>query len=875
MVKKIVFGFLFAVLLGVSVYGFYRFRHLKTPAADPLSAIPTNSALILKINDYVAFVEKLRTQSLPYRELMSIEELSFPETVFSVFDSLLSVNNDAAKAIKGSPLIFSLHKSGIEKTEYLFALSIHPYLNEKDADKIFLQIFGNAVLSSDEFRNAQIKKLKSENTTLFYAVQKGVLLVAPSSLLLEKAIKQLEGEGNLLSQKDFSAAFSAANESVEANVFINYNLFLPLIGNRVKDQENSFLFNSNFAGWAALDLTLKSKSLMLNGFSFASKDSKDFLSVFQGQAPQEIEITRVLSAKISNFFYYGFSDFNLFFENYNAFRASEELSSELTNWIGNEAGGGYFRNFETSAQVPFIFIKAADKSKANLALAPDLSAVAEDYNGVEIRQMLNVHMFDFLPVDFSSYGQNLYCAFISDYLFVTPFSENIKFLSDEYGAGRTLEKSFQYQNFLENISSESNFCFISNTAQSLDFLTDYLIEEWSEKVKENSGGVNKFENLAFQFSANDELFYTNFFLSFNPEPKEESPVIWELSLEDDIVKGPDYFKFGLNDQEIILAVDLSNSLYMISRTGRVLWKRNVPEKIISSFHSVVIEGSNYLLFNTASGIYAIDKAGNIALNFPVEIKNKTSLPITLLDYDNNKDYRILVAGDDKIIYNITLDGKPVAGWSFLKTEEEISSAIKHIEISGKDYLITTDVSGKLYVLDRRGEHRIKLDERIPLNKNRSFFIEKGSDLSQTFIISSDLEGKIYKTSLTGKTRSYKPENFSSSHLPVKSLSNPLLPLVVADSNRIFVFDSSLKTRFSESFSSEVISFAPIILRGKVYFRILQLSEEKIFLLDEQGKLINNFPLKGAGEFHLRSFGNAEKLDVLAGAGKNIYLYQLK
>ena len=63
-------------------------------------------------------------------------------------------------------------------------------------------------------------------------------------------------------------------------------------------------------------------------------------------------------------------------------------------------------------------------------------------------------------------------------------------------------------------------------------------------------------------------------------------------------------------------------LYLLSNTGKILWKKNVKEKFLGDVLQVDYFANNklQLLFVTENYIHVMDRNGNYLKDFPVKIK---------------------------------------------------------------------------------------------------------------------------------------------------------------------------------------------------------------------------------------------------------------
>ena len=130
---------------------------------------------------------------------------------------------------------------------------------------------------------------------------------------------------------------------------------------------------------------------------------------------------------------------------------------------------------------------------------------------------------------------------------------------------------------------------------------------------------------------------------------------------------------------------------MIDNKGIILWKKEVDGPILSAIYEVDLLKNNKIqyLFNTQKAIYLVDRNGNFASNYPIKLKSPATNGIAVFDYEKNKDYRILVACENKSIYNLKIDGKAIDGWKFEKSKHAITKTIQHEVVDGKDYLIAS------------------------------------------------------------------------------------------------------------------------------------------------------------------------------------------
>jgi hypothetical protein len=121
-----------------------------------------------------------------------------------------------------------------------------------------------------------------------------------------------------------------------------------------------------------------------------------------------------------------------------------------------------------------------------------------------------------------------------------------------------------------------------------------------------------------------------------------------------------------------------------------------------------------LVFTTSNQLHCIDLLGRNVEAFPIDLPSTTTLGLTVVDYDKNRNYRFLVPCGDRL-YNFTSDGKRVEGWKTDASNGTLTQRPFLYQRSGKDYIITSTLE-QAFILNRRGESRIKTNA-LPATAN--------------------------------------------------------------------------------------------------------------------------------------------------------------
>ncbi|MBL0043904.1 MAG: group III truncated hemoglobin [Flavobacteriales bacterium] len=183
--------------------------------------------------------------------------------------------------------------------------------------------------------------------------------------------------------------------------------------------------------------------------------------------------------------------------------------------------------------------------------------------------------------------------------------------------------------------------------------------------------------------------------------------MWSVSLGTHAQCGPWLITDHLSRTKQILVQDTKNRIALISCTGKLMWQRELDGPIMGGVHQVdkFKNGKLQMLFNTAERMYVIDRNGKDVERFPIRLPERTSAPLNVFDYENKKEYRVLVPTEGSRLLNFDINGKPVDGWVPPRTIGVCEIPVEHMRIRGKDHLVLVDIGGHVNVFDRRGEPR--------------------------------------------------------------------------------------------------------------------------------------------------------------------------
>jgi len=284
------------------------------------------------------------------------------------------------------------------------------------------------------------------------------------------------------------------------------------------------------------------------------------------------------------------------------------------------------------------------------------------------------------------------------------------------------------------------------------------------------------------------------------------------------------------------------------------------------------------LFNTKSNIYIVDRNGKSLYAYPLHIPSKVTAPVALFDYEENRNYRIIVpCGDDKIrAYDI--GGRSLKDWKAPETDADVRCSLKYVNVEDKDYIIAVDEKGKVYAFDRKGKSRMEFKNKLPEHIS-DFHIVRGKDASETYLFAADSMGVVYQLSLTDYLTSakYLPGTLHSPcYEPVDIDGTGKTDMVFMTNYDVYAYapDKSVLFHFSvkDSMKHNLLVFTNA--GGKSRIGAVDAEKNKLYMWDSIGNMCNGFPLYGNTTFSIADMNNDGQMYLVTGAGSNVYVYSL-
>lgn len=876
------------LLAGVLILGYFLNRNRKAMVADPYKLIGTDAAIIIETYDLGNLVNSLSTGKGLVGELKNIDQ-------FGEFNSCLQVFAD------------QVNKPGFRKffQEGTALLSFHltednhltPFLSKSVAHDTGLRQMKEAFISSGitnfvERKSAGKKiliipyNLSGRADSLYFSANSGLIAGSGSLNLLLKALSRTSGGDDIRNLPEFSRIFLSTGKKADKVFFVFSNLKPIAVSLFSNGSASAGMHVESMTGCSGGDFFLNEEGITLSGYSEITSPSGS-AGKYRRIQPLQFRSSGILPSATSFFKSSVFipDDGNQNVGGIHGLKL-QNLANELLPYLGREITKAYIdikgspvdRNsvviyeLKNRMQCEIILTRHLGDRLRRTYFRPD------DHTGIPVYSGGYRGLAEALMPGFAA-GFNDSCFTFHDNYLVTGNSTATltRFLYDNM-LNKTLSNDIYYRDFEKTIPTRAAFLFYCVPSDCLDYLAGFLNEKIIKAMTENRSSLDKIESIGFQLAPINEMTYSNLSVNYRDVVREQSETEWETLLDTTAAIKPFFFTNHNTGAKEIFIQDARNNIYLINAAGRVLWKVAVGERINGPVYMIDYyrNGKYQLLFSGKDHLHLIDRNGNYVSRYPVKLRSPATSSLALFDFDNNFNYRLIIAGEDKQVYAYDKSGSVVKGWEPFRTAGTVVSEIGYFKVSGKDFIVVSDESS-IYFLDRSGKERFRPHEAITRASGSALRLAGGASPA---LVCTAPDGTVQTISFNGNVQKFRIREFTPEHnFEYFDIDGDgTAEYIFIDNGILYLFDHNHKEIFSRDFSSSQLG-GPINFIFSARDRkigVFDIDRSLIYLIDGKGKVMNGFPLRGASMFSIGKLGpSADWNLIVGGTDRFLYNYKLK
>lgn len=648
-------------------------------------------------------------------------------------------------------------------------------------------------------------------------------------------------------QEAFFKLYDAFDKS-PLSIFINQNAMVSTLDSLYQNSSYGF---ANLSDWMAFDADIQPEQILLNGVASVTDTLPKLLNVFKQTTAKSNRTADWTPQNVDGFISLTFDDFKVFRNNLNTYNLKKSDST-------------IHKLFNSTQEIGLIF---KDQSLAIALHTVDIietqDALLDEQNVVDTFRQVDI--FNYSKTDFfSTTLEPLVTDSVDKYIIlddVVIFSNNEDFLKDIIASKQNksvLSNMDAFQDIMENLSSESSLLMVANNTNFKLVWERHASSQFKKHIKALK--LEGYDFSAIQFIQDFGFLHCNAIIS-KSQPKAIKNTITEqfsIVLDDPILNEPQIVKNHLTNQNEIVVQDIKNTLYLISNKGKILWRKQLKGPVLGSIEQIDMykNGRLQLAFATPKRVYVLDRNGRDVSPFPLKFNDAITQPLSVFDYDQRKDYRLLVT-QGKALLMFDDRGKRVKGFKFKGAQKTISSQPKHMRMGSKDYIVFA-AGDQLNILNRTGNTRIDVKQTFDFSDNEIY-------LYQNKFSFSNQKGQLIQVNQNGQV-GIQNLLLGSDH----DLTTTSKTLVALSGNKLTIKSRTIDLDFGQYTQPKIF-----YLHDKIYVAVTDMQAQKVYLFDSQAKPVNNFPVYGTSTLQLDNMDRDQNLEfVVKGDRNNLIMYQI-
>ncbi len=884
--KKLTIFSVIILVIGLAVLGFYIQQGRKRLQTDPFKAISPASSIVIETVDLQSFLNSLTTGKGLFGELGKIKELAaFEKELGFLADQL---NKPAYKQLTdGATILISFTPDGEGSLNPLLTAGLPATIRLRHLKEI---LHSSGIGNITETKSGSLEMLgipfdvNERSDTLFFSIASGLLLCSKSGTVVQDAAAQMTGEGDIRDLPGFSRVHLASGKNAD-KIFVVFSNLPEMIRRWLLPGSKDLAARvPGLAGTAGSDIYINENGVVLSGYT-ESTDSTNYLYKFKYITPRELHNYKILPSATVLFETYIIPEAGQQSARMNQGQGpSAHLAEKLKECTGEEITKAIvdIKNQPLEANSLVVY-EMTNRVRAEEILLEELGPKPEiDFFEPDDQVKLPVYKTSFtklsgiLKPGFVSGFDETYFTFYDNFMISgSSYATVCRLLYDNL-LNKTLANDLIYRDFESTLPSRSGYFFYCVPSRMTGYLSRFLNDNIIAALKANKASLNKLQSAGYQLASSNGMVYNSLSLRFKEDAREESTTEWETLLDTVAAIKPFFFTNHITGVKEIFIQDLNNNTYLINAAGRVLWKVPLRERITGNIYMVDYfrNGKYQLLFSGKNYLHLLDRNGNYVERYPVRLRSAATNSLAIFDYDNNLNYRLFIAGEDKMIYSYDKTGSVVKGWQPFRTAGTVISEVAYFKVSGKDYIVASD-DNSVYFLDRRGNKRLNLSQPVTRAKGSAIRLTPGSDPS---VVCTAPDGTIQHIYFDGTVRKFSLKQFSAEHsFDIFDINGDGFgEYIFIDKGVLYLYSHERAKLFSRDFGSDNIG-GPITFVFSGNDRkigLFDVTKNLIYLIDAKGRTMEGFPLRGASMFSIGKLSDRSGWHLIVG-GTDRFLYNYK
>lgn len=138
-----------------------------------------------------------------------------------------------------------------------------------------------------------------------------------------------------------------------------------------------------------------------------------------------------------------------------------------------------------------------------------------------------------------------------------------------------------------------------------------------------------------------------------------------------------------------------------------------------------------------TAFHVIDILGREVKGYPISPSSGIAAA-GVIDYDRNRNYRILIGTGDGQLLNYREEGSRTPGWDFSPQPGRVIVQVHHLRVGNRDYLYAGQEDGSIRLLKRSGADRFESPVKVPPDQTPCFRLSQS--IASSTVLYTDEQG---------------------------------------------------------------------------------------------------------------------------------------
>ena len=913
MKKLFVFLTTFFLALASASYLYYTHWYGKQQAEELFPYIPQSAALVYEVAHFGQQWESL--QEIPVAEILDqLPSYITIQQALSFIKGLLKV----PRSLDEVPLTVSIHGLSEEYLGCVFYFNMH-----NTATRGFIEAITSKIERDDSYKTAvrnyagrQINELSQHGDAPYFSyIRHGQYIIASfSSLLIEDVVRGLANN-----QKMGLERLKKTNNAA-GSLYVNVKQLPQILRIFVKHGQADALSTTlaTFTKAIHLNLQLTKHHLLLSGFTNNEKTDLRYLThTLADQSAGSMLLAPYIPQNTILLQHFTFSDAEKLLtasQQYRSTRqgnplpAAKDHNSDLfTNTLypllQGEIGHCTLTTSNTS-QDQLVFIKVSDTQSFIEALkgANWLSLLSPPgtHQPISIYQLTTHDCQHWLPASlFPAFSANCMTQ-MDDYIVLANSQTGLQTWYTQYQQGKTWAHAAPKAAWLESTLDQAQYSLFIDLHKAWPQVTHALKPTWKQVAEKNVDALQQFKYANLQLLHEQETgCYMSILLSRQAScpPSELQPQCDTTDQQDSIQKGSSFSTIFTTEAPIvcrpclvkshrdqghhILLQDASHQLYFLDPTGKLLWKKALEGPMTTCFFEVDYYKNNktQYLFATDKQLHLLDYYGRNVIRYPHPLPKGQPTHLHVADYNQDKNYRFLVATIKGDIYLKDKYYRPLPAWSPLALGQEFAGTPLHLRVQGKDYFLALQTNGTLQALNRKSKSYPGFPIDLKAVVHNPLMVRKGKTADETSLIVLTDAGQRMHLNLVGQVQDVvqldRFQDDTRFTLCPNHATGQQYAIMRQDGDRVTIMNEEGNSLFELQTEAQNLLLQYYHFDSNHQFYILINRDQHLtYLYDHKGRLLQDSPWHNGQAVSLLFSEIEKELQVYVGSGNLLVKYQL-